>query len=50
MKTEADKLKEQIRELTRLGDRLARELESMQQTFGYDEDAQKAIEEWEGAA
>lgn len=50
MKSEIDQLKEQIRELRRLGDRLAGQLESMQQTFGFDEDAQKAIDDWEEVA
>lgn len=49
MKTEIDILKEQIRHLQKLGDRLAHELQSMMDTFGWDENAEKAIDDWEGA-
>lgn len=48
MKKELDELKDQIRQLRRLGDRLAYELQDMMDTHGWDEDAEKAIEEWEG--
>jgi len=48
MKSESDQLKEKIRHLTKLGDRMALILGEMMETFGYDEDAQKAIDEWDG--
>lgn len=49
MKSETEQLKEKIRQLIKLGDRMASALQDMMGTYGWDEDAEKAIEEWEGA-
>ena len=47
MKSETEQLKEQVRQLKRLGDRLAHELQDMMDHHGWDEGAEKATEEWE---
>lgn len=47
MKSEAEQLKEIIHRLQKLGDRMALVLQEMMGTYGWDEDAEKAIDEWE---